>query len=203
VRSWSPDGQFLLVSQYAYPIETLAQRALSLLQVGGPLYRDITEITGLTHAWSPDMAYLFLANAENGSDDSLMRCNPETAQCTLIAEYEPARWYYFYAHPFVTADDRLLVFMGASDDLSQPPEAFNLISLGLDGYNRSTLRSDSYLLDAALWAPDGSGVIISLAQAAGDDPAGSVLWLGTHDQPALPLPLLDISNLRWGTTDQD
>ena len=203
VLSWSPDGQFLLVSQYAYPIESLGQRSLSLLQLGGPLYRDLSQTTGLTHTWSPELAYLFLANAQNGSDSSLMRCNPETAQCTLIAEYEPARWYYFYAHPFVTADDRLLVFMGASDDPSQPPEAFNLISLGLDGYDRSALHSDSYPIDAALWAPDGSGVIISLAQAAGDYPAGSVLWLGTDNQPALPIPLLEVSNLRWGTAHQD
>ena len=33
-----------------------------------------------------------------GSEQSLMRC-VKTAQCQMIAEFEPARWYYHYAFP--------------------------------------------------------------------------------------------------------
>jgi hypothetical protein len=198
VFSWSPDGRYLLVSQYTYPIETLQQRWLSLLQVGGPLYLEIATATQSSFTWSPDMAYLFLANAAYGTESSLMRCDPETMQCRLIAEFEPARWYYHYAFPFVTADERLLVFMGASDDPDQPPEAFRLISLRLDGYERISLREDGYILDSALWSPDGDGVLITLAQASGAHPAGSLLWLSTDDVPAVPLPAVNANNLRWG-----
>lgn len=198
VLSWSPDGRYILVSQYTYPIEALQQRWLSVLQVGGPLYLEIATATQSSFTWSPDMAYLFLANAAYGTDRSLMRCDPETMQCRLIAEFEPARWYYHYAFPFVTADERLLVFMGASDDPDQIPEAFRLISLRLDGYERTSLREDGYRLDSALWSPDGSGVLVTLAQAANEHPAGSLLWLSTEDVPPIPLPAVNASNLRWG-----
>lgn len=198
VLGWSPDGQYLLVSQYLYLIEGLHQRWLSLLQLDGPLYPKVSGSVGETFAWSPDMSDLFLANAVIGSDRSLMRCDPETMQCRLIAEFEPARWYYFYANPFVSADERLLVFMGASDDPDLLPEAFNLISLRLDGYERRNLRSDGYIIDSALWSPDGDGVIITLAQDADQYPAGSMLWLSISDVPAIRLPTVDGSNLRWG-----
>ncbi len=202
VLSWSPDGSYLLVSQYPYPIESLHQRSLSVLQLDGPLYTSISPSTQATFTWSSDMHALFLANALDGSDKSLMRCAPETMQYRLIAEYEPGRWYYFYAYPFVNADERLLVFMGTSDDPSQPPDGFTLISLQLDGYDRTALRSDGYLVDAALWSLDGRGVVITLAGESNGHLAGSMLWLGVDNQPAHSLPVKDASNLRWGTLDK-
>lgn len=198
VLSWSPDGRYLLVSQYGYPIEALQDRWLSVLKLGGPLYPEIATATQASFTWSPETAYIFLANAAYGTDRSLMRCDTETMQCRMIAEFEPARWYYHYAYPFVTANERLLVFMGASDDPAQPPEAFNLISLSLDGYARASLRSDGYLLNAALWSPDGRGVLITLAQSAGSYPPGTVLWLSTDKQLAIALPVVNATNLRWG-----
>jgi hypothetical protein len=198
VLGWSPDGQYLLVSQYTYPIETPYQRWISVLQLGGPLYPDIASATQASFAWSPDMRYLFLANAAYGTDRSLMRCDPETMQCRLIAEFEPARWYYHYAFPFVSADERLLVFMGASEDPDQPPEAFNLIDLRLDGYERRNLRNDGYSIGSALWSPSGEGVVITLAQDAGAFPAGSMFWLSTQDMSVVALPTINASNLRWG-----
>lgn len=203
VLGWSPDGEYLLVSQYTYPIEALGHRWLSVLQLGGPLYLEIAASTQGTSAWSPDMAYLFLANAAFGTDRSLMRCDPETMQCRMIAEFEPARWYYHYAYPFVTAEEHLLVFMGASDDPDLPPEAFKLISLRLDGYERRNMRSDGYILDSALWFPDGNSVLITLAQDAGRHTAGSLLWLSTEDVPAVPLPIMNASNLRWGFSNPE
>ena len=198
VLAWSPDGQYLLVSQYPYPIEAQNQRWLSVLQLGGPLYLKISRIIGETFAWSPDMRYLFLANAVYGTDRSLMGCDLETMQCKMLAEFEPARWYYFYAYPFVTAEDRLLVFMGASEDPVQPPEALTLISLRLDGYERRSMRSDGYVIGSALWSPDEKGVLITLAQAAGEYPIGSLLWLSTSNDPPIQLPIMAPSHLRWG-----
>ena len=198
VLSWSPNGSYLLVSQYPYPIESLYQRTLSVLQLDGPLYRGVAPSTQVTFAWSLNTHSLFLANALDGSDQSLMHCDPETMQCRLIAEYEPGRWDYFYAFPFVNTDERLLVFMSASENPSQPPDVFTLTSLRLDGSERTTLRSDGYLVDRALWSRDGRGVVITLEQDAGGHPAGSMLWLGVENEPAHPLPVMDASNLRWG-----
>jgi WD40 repeat protein len=154
LRSWSPNGKYLLVTQYPYPIESLYQRSLGVLQLDGPL-TSIGTSAQVTFAWSPDATHLYLANALVGSDKSLMRCNLQDMRCTMIAEFEPARWYYYYDHPFVSTDNRLLVFMGASNDLSQPPQAFNLVSTRLDGYDRNKLRNDGYLLDSALWYSTG------------------------------------------------
>jgi len=74
----------------------------------------------------------------------------------------------------------------------------NLISLRQDGYGRKQLRSDSYQVESALWAPAGNGVLIRLAQGTGDFPAGSTLWLSVEDLPAVSLPLHNATNLRWG-----
>lgn len=197
--SWSPDDNYLLVSQYAYPLQTQGKRWLSVLQLDGPLYMEIAPSTQSTFTWSPDMRFLVLANAALGTDRSLMRCEPETMQCSLIAEFEPARWYYHYAFPFVTLEERLLVFMGASNDPIVPPTTFNLISLSLDGYGRRNLRDDGYHLESALWSPLGDGVVVTLAQGAGVYPTGSTLWLSLKDQLPITLPIMDVSNLRWGS----
>jgi len=197
LRAWSPDGKYLLVSQYPYPIESLYQRSLGVLQLGGPLYA-IGASAKVTFAWSPAMTHLYLANALVGSEKSLMRCELQDMRCTMIAEFEPARWYYYYDHPFVTTDDRLLVFMGASDDMSQRPQTFNLISTRLDGYDRNKLRNDGYLLDSALWSPHGDGILIVPAQDAGEILAGSLVWLSVNDLPARLLPVFQANNLHWG-----
>ena len=198
VVSWSPDGKYLLVSQYTYPIEGKAQRWLSLLEIGGYLHMNIAPRMGGSFAWTIDASHLFLAIASFGSNRSLMRCESETMQCQLIAEFEPARWYYYYAHPFVRDDGRLLVFMGASNQITQPPDGLNLISLNQDGYNRTNIRSDRYWIAEALWAPGGRGVVIVLAEETADFPAGQLLWLNAEDAPAIPLPIREITNLRWG-----
>ena len=197
LRAWSPDGKYLLVSQYPYPIESLYQRSLGVLQLGGALY-SIGASAQVTFAWSPGMTHLYLANALVGSEKSLMRCELQDMRCTMIAEFEPARWYYYYDHPFVTTDDRLLVFMGTSNDMSQRPQTFSLISTRLDGYERNKLRNDGYLLDSALWSPHGDGVLIVPAQDVGEIPARSLVWLSINDLPTRVLPVTDASNFRWG-----
>jgi Tol biopolymer transport system component len=197
LQSWSPDGKYLLVTQYPYPLANLSQRSLGVLQIGGQLYA-IGASAQVTFAWDPDVTHLYLANALVGSDKSLMRCDLQDMRCTLIAEFEPARWYYYYDHPFITADDRLLVFMGSSNDFSQPPQTFNLISTRLDGYERNKLRNDGYLLESALWSPRGDGILIILAEDAGNISAGSLVWLGITNLPAQVLPITGASNLRWG-----
>lgn len=116
----------------------------------------------------------------------------------MIAEFEPSRWAYYYAYPFVTPEGKLLIFMGSSDDISQPPETFNLISTTLDGYERQNIRSDGYTLKSALWSPNGDGVIVVLAEESPDFQAGTVLWLSIPETPAVPLPIKDARNFLWG-----
>lgn len=198
VLSWSPNGRFLIVSQYQYPLEGEHQRWQSLLELGEYLYPNMSSRKGSTFAWNPDASDLFIAKALFGSDRSLLRCKPETAQCRMIAEFEPARRYFFYAHPFVNAEGRLLVFMGSSNEPVEPPVGFSLISLRPDGYERKKLRNDSYQIESALWSPDGSGVLIVTAQETDTAPKGQLLWLSVEDVPAVPLSLHEVTNLRWG-----
>jgi len=199
ILSWSPEGKHLLVSEYTYPIEKEYDRAISLLQLGGSMSRNISSIFGGTFAWNPVESELFLANSKFGTEHSLMRCTIETVSCQLIAEFVPARWYFFYAHPFFRTDDeRLLVFMGSANDPINPPEKFNLISLQPNGYGRNELRNDRYPIETTLWAPDGQGVLVHLSQDINEAKAGSIIWLSTNESPVVVLPLKEFSNLRWG-----
>ena len=194
--SWSSDGQYFLVSQYAYPIESLHQIELGLFRPDNYLY-NLSESYSVTFTWNPETTLLILANAAYGSPQSLQVCELANMECTLIAEFEPARWYYHYAHPFVTAEDKLFVFMGTTDDGSQIPDTFKLISLHLDGSNRQNLRNDGYSLATALWSPNGDGIVVVLADETGNFPTGSMVWLAVTDAPPVSLPVMLADNLRW------
>jgi len=194
--SWSPNGQYFLVSQYTTPMKSVNQIKLGVIKPGAFLY-DLDQTNSATFAWNPEATLLFLANASFGYPESLLRCDLGNIQCTMIAEFEPARWYYHYAYPFVTAENRLMVFMGATNDDSQAPETFKLISLNLDGSDRRNLRSDGYNLASALWSPNGDGVLIALAQDTDTFQTGTLLWLSTSDQAAISLPVKDGNNFRW------
>lgn len=198
VLSWSPDGKYLLVSQYEYPIEHTGNRWLSLLELGEMLYLQIANPNQESFAWSSDSSQLYLANAGFGWDDSLMRCEMEDQRCTLIAEFVPARSYYFYAHPYVIDEDELMVFSGGSNDPDEQPAEFILYKLTSQGYGYHKVRGDGFLPQEGLWSTNGDGVVITLAREAEAYPAGSVLWLSINDVPAIPLPIMDVSNLRWG-----
>jgi hypothetical protein len=195
--SWSPNGQYFLVDQYAYPLESVNQVKLGLLKPGAFL-NDLGEKDSATFTWNPDETSLYIANTSFGDPSSLKRCDLANFSCTNIAEFEPARWYYHYAYPFVTAEDRLMVFMGATNEDSQAPATFKLISLNLDGSDRRSLQSNGYNLAFALWSPQGDGVLISLAQDSGPFHSGSLVWLSTSDQAPISLPVENGNNFRWG-----
>ncbi len=199
--SWSPDGQYFLVSQYTYPTESLQQLRIGILTPDNYLY-DLSESYLTTFAWNPESTLLLLANAAYGSPQALQICKLANMQCTLIAEYEPARWSYHYAYPFITTEDKVLVFMGTTNDGTQIPDTFKLISLDLDGNYRRNLRNDGYNLASALWSPDGDGVVIVLSEETGDFKAGSMLWLGITNTEPVSLPGMQGTNLRWDLSER-
>lgn len=194
--SWSPDDQYFLVSQYVYPIDGHNQLKLGLFTPDNYLY-ELSESYLTTFTWNPETTLLFLANAAYGAPQSLQVCELANIVCTLIAEYEPARWYYHYAYPFVTTDNKLLVFMAVTDDGFQIPETFKLISIDLDGSNRLNLHNSGYKLASALWSPNGDGIVVVLAEKTDDFPADSMLWLDIKDTSPISLPVLHADSLRW------
>lgn len=208
--SWSPNGRYFLISLYQHPLENLLHRGLILFEPGQPIqsgaFRDgrhLEESGLLTYAWSPDSSQLFMADALFGWSSSLLRFEMADGDCFEIAEFVPARTYYFYAYPFVIDNENLMVFSGASQDPDEQPDIFNLYSITSQGYGYLTLRSDGYRLKDALWSPDGEGVIITLAQAGGEYQGGAALWLSTDDRPAVALPMMNTSNMRWGGNPQE
>lgn len=210
LQSWSPNGEFFLISVYQYPLDSLLARGLILFEPNESVpvgeYQDgmhLEESGVLTFAWSPDSSQLYLADALFGWDTSLLRCEMEDKLCRQIAEFVPARTYYFYAYPYVINREALMVFSGSSNDPDQRPEEFILYSITAQGYGYKMLRSDGYQITNALWSPNGDGVIITLAKAAGAYQAGTMLWLGTSDESAIHLPIGEVSNLRWGFSHQE
>ena len=197
--SWSPDGNFFLVSKSTFSPEYSHQRSLGLIRVGEYMV-DLSDHTDLTFAWSPDSQYVYLADANHGSDRSLMQCNLIDVQCKLIAEFEPGIRYYHYAYPFVNEQSQLYVWLGTSQEFGEPPENFQLESTQ-PGYGRTSLRDDQFPIQAALWAHDGSGVIIVISKDTDNHPSGSMLWLTLQGDSSLYLPPSGATNLRWGFSE--
>lgn len=194
--SWSPDGEFFLVSKSTTTLEKTQQMSLGLIRAGEYM-ADLSDHADLTCAWSPDGQYIYLADATHGSDRSLMQCNLSDVQCKLIAEFEPGIRYYHYAYPFVNDDNQLYVWLGTSQEFGETPEVFELVSTQ-PGFGRTRLREDQFPIQTALWALDGSGVIIVTSRDTDHHPTGSMFWLALRGDSALHLPPNGATNLRWG-----
>lgn len=197
VLSWSPDGQQLLVKVYYYPVTSIYDQKAALKTVDGYL-TGMGECSSCTSAWSPNSRFFYLGNPLLGRSDSLMRCSAAEKQCTMIGQYEPARKAYYYTYPYVTDLEEVFVFMGSAPDNGAPPEAYQLYKMNSDGNGTTALRSDKYALSEALWAVDGSGVLIVTAAASGEIPAGRMLWLPADSSPAVDLAVDSVKNICWG-----
>ncbi|MBN1318637.1 MAG: hypothetical protein JXA42_24360 [Anaerolineales bacterium] len=197
VFSWSPDKKHLLVEVYYYPLVSIYTQKFALKTISGYL-SGLGDCYGCTFAWSPDSQAVYLGNPLQGGSDSLRRCDVAIAQCSLIGLDEPARKAYFYAYPHIMSQEDVYVFMASSPDPMELPELFKLYRMGSKGYGTTTLRADQYAIRDALWANDGSGVLIVTAALSEGIPADTLVWLPAGGGPAGVLPVSGAAELHWG-----
>jgi hypothetical protein len=199
--SWSPDEKKFLISKYTYPIHSIYQQSLGL--VNEESFVTLPNSSADGYAWYASGQSLILSNSKAGHSGSLMRCEVEQFRCVEIAEFEPARWYYFYANPTVVNDASIHVFMAAASDPTQVPESYKLIRVNLDGNNRQELISGEFPVEIGLWTSDGKGVVIQLSKTFQIYPAGVVLWLDLVEKKIYELPIMNITQMQWGVSDEN
>lgn len=199
--TWSPDGENFLVSGYALPVKSLYDLTIGLVSKDRLMTLPNTSADG--YAWYAGGKGLILSQSKAGHPGSLMRCEVEEYRCVEIAEFEPARWYYYYAFPRVVDDVNIRVFMATLADPSQIPDRFKLIRVNLQGNNRQELMPEEFPVELVLWSPDGNGLVVQLSKTMQDHSAGTVLWVDLVQKKIYELPVSGVSQLKWDGNRQN
>lgn len=197
----SPDGENFLVSEYALPVKSLYDITIGLVSKDRLVTLPNTSADGF--AWYAGGKGLILSQSKVGHPGSLMRCVVDEFRCVGIAEFEPARWYYYYAFPRVVDDVNIQVFMAAIADPSQIPDRFKLIRVNLQGNNRQELMPEEFPVELGLWSPDGNGVVVQLSKTMQDHSAGAFLWVDLVQKKIYELPVSGVSQMKWGGNRQN
>ncbi len=188
VDSWSPDGGLILVTCYDYPMESVYSISTALKEVGGSL-TVLREGFG-NSAWSADGQSLFIGFPTVGGQPSFCRLDAPEWRCNMIGEEVPARSYFFYGYPGVAQDGSVYVFIAGGADPMTTDGVYSLYRVNSRGEGAVILRLDSYTLREALWAGNGSGVLL----VKGD---GALVWVPANEGSASLLPINGASGLRW------
>jgi hypothetical protein len=208
-ESWSPDGARLLLGYALYP----ESGGLALLDPAGgaPMLIKSPEPFACCYpAWTPDSASIYYASPFFGMFMAgLWRASAADGSVVTLIQGD-AQDGAFYMPGFVhAAGDALYYFYSRADAFPEGQAKLTPVrATTADPAAPTPLRSDAWLLGEALWAPDGSGVVIlnlettaptTGAQAAeGITPTlGQLLYLKSDNSPALPLPGAG-RMLHWG-----
>ncbi len=205
--AWSPDGSRLLISRAFYT-------TAGTLQVNNVGFENVVFLGNACcqPAWSADGRTIYVSGPYYGprAEPGLRRYDMEAegALETLIASGLASDGLHLVSHARLLANGNLYSFQTETDGPGYSEHngimPFTMLRTAADGVSAAeTLRPETYTVQEALWADDGSGVV--LVPATGDsDNVRPVLWLPTDDGPASELPAtvaLDASpQLRWGAT---
>ena len=198
VIAWSPDGAHILVEVYGYPLASMADRTPAIVTLGGD--RTIVWDCGsCNYAWSADSREVYVTHPSRGGGEGILRFDLEGGQGQYLAQYVPARTSYYYAYPHPLSQHEMYYFMGSGPDDGELPAAFKLYR----GPTRSlaaptTLRDEDWSIEAALWARDGSGVLIAASSASDGISTDTLVWLPVDGSPITMLPVTGARTLRWG-----
>lgn len=188
VDSWSPDGGLVLVTCYDYPLESVYSISMAIKELENNLI-VLPEGVG-NSAWSADGQSLFIGYPAVGGQQSFCRLDAPEWSCTMIGEEVPARSYYFYGYPCVAEDGSVFVFIAGGADPMTTDGICSLYRVDSRGEGATIVRLDSYTLREALWASNGTGVLLLK-----DD--GGLVWVPANENAASLLPVSGASSLRW------
>ncbi|HSS97177.1 MAG TPA: hypothetical protein VLK33_09110 [Terriglobales bacterium] len=195
--AWSPDGTKLLIniafgegSQLAIlPNEN--PNELLRLQANGSFCCEA--------AWAPDNGSLLVASPYTGLVESgLWRYDANTGgEAELVSGYSDSV-YNFVGWPLQIADGSLRYFYNSSTELPQGDQAFFIMSSQWDGVtDRLQLRPEPFNIIDALWAEDGSLVLLVQPGPAGSGNSGPVALVYADGRPVVGL-VDQARELRWG-----
>jgi hypothetical protein len=202
VIAWSPDGMHLLVQVYRYPLTSIYYRSAAIKTLAGG--RTIMwDCVPCDYVWSADSQEIYVARPSQGGTEALARFVLERNMGQHLAQYVPARTAFYYAHPHPLSQDELCYFMGTGPDGGDPPKEFKLYRGPTHVTGGSTLlREGSWSMETALWAADGSGVLVVTSSVSDKAEAGTLVWLPADGSPAIALPVTGARTLRWGVSSE-
>lgn len=195
---WSPDGSRLLIVMGYYEGSTLAVMEMGAAQPFQRLWTDGPACC--LFSWSADNRSVLVANPYFTTDlPGLWRYNARTGEpVTLVPGLGNDGSLNYVGWPVQLQSGELLFFLANIRNLS--PEAG--IPLGMtrseaDGSNLTQVRPEEFRVWDALWAPDGSLVLL---QGRTDDEAVQVFLVRPDDSPLEVLieDARQVRNLTWG-----
>ncbi len=177
---WSPDGSFLAVSIGYYEGAELG----ILPATGGPLMS--AKLPPCCAAPGPNDASFYLGSIGGMNPTGLWQVQWNSARSAQLSPVVAADQYPpIYGQPY-SAPGGDLYYLFGSDTVPQIVR-----SSPMDLTNKQVLGQLSYLPDQALWAPDGSLMVITGKKP--DEPVQ--VWLPGKDLIPLEMPG---SSLKWG-----
>ncbi len=202
-KSWSPDGQQLLVEvkknniTYFLPFD-LETRTLN--QVDAPI-----ELACCYPTWAHNSQSLYFAyDGRSKMRLGLRKTNLRTGQMRSLLS-ENGRGWPIISHPISTSDGTLYAWRYPSQDKrapnalpSEPPVLQRLPTQRLSEPNNwQIVNSERHQPLETLWSSDFSQVIIRVANPTQKNERNQLRLLPTSDEPSRLLPLQG-HTLRWG-----
>jgi len=215
---WSPDGSKLLLSAFSQVVDACD---VAIKTVASGELVTLVAPEGMTTrcdsgAWSHDGKSIYVGMTRPGylaPVPGLWRADAATGETKPFIPGEPVTGRFTLVNnPHVQPHGSVRAFVATTDKIPQPgvdPHVgwpnFALYEVSADGEHGQNLRSEMYANpgELALWAPDGSGVLIDLAPATPG--ANSTLtWVPASNAPTVQLADdITASAARWGSLNAE
>ncbi|TAK13688.1 MAG: hypothetical protein EPO32_04625 [Anaerolineae bacterium] len=196
---WSPDGSKLLVTQAFYEGSTLGVWDMAT-ESYAQLQSDF--MACCFTSWSPDSRTIWVASPYIGLiDPGLWRFDASSGiQTELLAAQAADGTFNFASFPFEVGTD-LLYFFANTPTFPDGNVPLTLVRAPLGDINsRTALRPETWILNDALWAPDGSlvlGIQPTPTEFGTSYPAGTLVLIPADGSPSRPLAS-SAYNPAWG-----
>jgi hypothetical protein len=195
--AWSPDGAKLLTT-FSYVPEGGGYTVVDLESTAAITLTSDEGFLCCNPIWSMSGSTIYFANHMVGMlAVGMWESDAATGQTTrLFGTADGAAPWSLISSPLPVGNDAFLAFYQQTTNESVANDFNNqqlvMTQINADG-TTAVLRSDSPKVGEVLWAPDGSGAVVSEQSY---DPS-ALTWLPSDDSPAVDLQSLG-RELHWG-----